>query len=231
MMKTFSRLPFMIGVLLLCLTVSISASAETRQMRDSLRHEVRVGWGDQLFETLIWHAPQITTIIPDNPYLAPEDYHFPSKENYRYTQHLFVEYQYRFNRWFGLGAMVDGSGVLWDDVTRDGKGRVCATNRNQHFYNLIVMPTVRFTYFWHPNVNLYSGLGLGMDINGGTELDVFGHHTSIGAAVNITALGLSANYQRYFAAVEFGGAYALRDGQTMFLLGSRLFTASVGVRF
>lgn len=220
---------------LLILTIAhlfaLGALAESKQMRDSLRHEVRLGWGDQLFETLMWHAPKALTIIPDNPYVNPLDFRETRKENYRYTQHLFVEYQYRINKWLGVGGLFDGSGVVWDNVSRNGRGEVVGKDKNQHFYNLVIMPTVRFSYLWHPNVSLYSGLGVGLDINGGTEVDVMGRHTVVGAAVNITALGLSANYDRYFASVEWGGMYALRNPQTMFMMSSRIITASVGVHF
>ena len=54
------------------------------------RNEIRVGWGDQLFESLMWHNPtSITTTMPE---AWSQTYH----ENYRHHQHLWAEYQYRF---------------------------------------------------------------------------------------------------------------------------------------
>jgi hypothetical protein len=93
------------------------------------------------------------------------------------------------------------------------------------------MPTIRFTYFHHPYVNLYSGLGIGMDINGGTETNAYGFHNDIGAAINLTVFGVSANYDRWFAAVDFGGMYALKNKNTIFLLSSRMINVSIGARF
>lgn len=224
-----NKLPYLL-ILVLC-TFSISSFAERSEDRFSKPNELRIGWGDQLFETLIWHDPVTRTIIPNNPILPPQDFREVYKENYRYSQHLFLEYQYRFNRWFGLGAMFDGSGFSWNLVTRDGSGKELARSGREYCYNLVVMPTVRFTYFWHENVNIYSGLGLGIDVNGGTETNVHGKHTEVGAAFNVTLVGLSANYKRYFAAIEYGGMYALHDGNAVYMVKSRMFTASLGVRF
>lgn len=215
--------------ILILLLLPLAAAAESKQMRDSLRHEVRIGWGDQLFETLVWHAPQVVTIIPSTPYFDPLDYRESRKENYRYTQHLFAEYHYRWNKWLSFGGLFDASAVLWDNVVRNGKGAEVSRDPNQHFYNLVIMPTVRFTYLWHPYVSLYSGVGLGMDINGGTEIDAMGRQTVVGAALNITALALSVNYQRYFVSIEWGGMYAFENPKTLFMVSSRIFTASFGV--
>ena len=92
-------------------------------------------------------------------------------------------------------------------------------------YNLVFMPTIRFTYLHHPNVNLYSGLGLGMDINGGSEMDGWGRKTVVGAAVQFTVIGLSANYERWFWFADFGGLYALRNGNTIFMTSSKIISA------
>lgn len=188
-------------------------------------NEIRFGWGDQLFETLMWHNPTSYTIT------MPTSYRQTYHENYRYHQHLWLEYQYRFSYWFSLGAMVDVSEVAWDDVTRDGTGIEQSRDRDHYFYNAILMPTVRFTYFHHPNVNIYSGLGFGMDINGGTEKNAKGYKTDIGAAVNLTVIGFSFNYDRWFATIDFGGMYALRNTNYIFLLGSRMINVGIGARF
>lgn len=220
------------GVLLMVLCLlCVPMCAESRTDVSERPDEVRIGWGDQMFETLMWQNPTTQTIIPENPYFPPTDLRETRKEKYRYSQHLFVEYSHHFNHWFSLGAMVDASGFSWDIVTRDGTGAVLNRVGREYCYNVVIMPTFRFTYLWHPNVNLYSGLGLGLDVNGGTEVDIDGKHTEVGAAVNFTILGCSVNYKRYFAAVEYGGLYALRNFDYIYMMKSRMFTASVGVRF
>ena len=189
------------------------------------RNEIRIGWGDQMFESLMWHNPN--NYILSMPATYRQTYH----EDYRYHQHLWLEYQYRFAYWFSLGAMVDVSEVGWDDVVRDGRGIEQSRTTDPYFYNAIIMPTIRFTYYHLPNVNLYSGLGFGMDINGGTEKNAKGHKTDVGAALNITLLGISANYSRWFAFIECGGMYALKNTNTIFLLSSRMINTGIGVRF
>ena len=199
--------------------------AETKWDYVNRRNEIRIGWGDQLFESLVWHNPtSVTTTMP-----AEATYQY--KERYRHHQHLWMEYQYRFKHWFSLGAMVDMSEVGWDVVTRNGQGTELARDKKNYFYNLVIMPTIRFTYFHHPNVNIYSGLGVGMDINGGTEVDGKGRHTALGAAVNLTLVGISANYDRWFCAFDFGGMYALKNANAIYMASSRIMNVSIGARF
>ena len=207
------------------LSLSAPVWAEDKEAYKTMRHEVRIGWGDQLFESLMWHNPTYRIRV------MPADWTHTEHENYHHDQHIWAEYQYRFKSWVSFGAMTDISFVHWDDVTRNGLGQVLHRDKGHYFYNLVIMPTVRFTYYHHPNVNLYSGLGIGMDINGGTETDGRGRHTVVGAAANFTVFGVSANYQRWFWTVDFGGMYALRNIDTIFMLSSRIINVSFGARF
>lgn len=209
---------------MLC-SIAVVGFAENKWTHITQRNELRIGWGDQLFESLIWHNP--TSIITT----MPDSYQQVYKENYSYNQHVWMEYQWRFTHWFSLGAMVDFSHVGWDEVTRNGKGAELNRKENQFFYNAVIMPTIRFTYFHHENVNFYSGLGIGLDINGGTETNALGNHTDVGAAVNLTVFGISANYQRWFWTVDCGGLYALKNMNTIFLMSSRIVNVGMGVRF
>ena len=211
-------------LLLLC-SIAVVGSAENKWTYITQRNELRIGWGDQLFESLIWHNP--TSIITT----MPDSYQQVYKENYSYNQHVWMEYQWRFTHWFSLGAMVDFSHVGWDEVTRNGKGAELNRKEDQFFYNAVIMPTIRFTYFHHENVNFYSGLGVGLDINGGTETNALGNHTDVGAAINLTVFGISANYQRWFWTIDCGGLYALKNMNTIFLMSSRIVNVGMGVRF
>lgn len=201
------------------------AMAEEKTDRIERRHEVRLGWGDQLFETLMWHKPTgvITSMPADWQRIYPEDYH--------YDQHLWLEYQYRPNYWFSFGGMLDMSEVHWTNVTRNGLGQEVSREPGHYFYNVVIMPTVRFTYLHHEYVNLYSGLGIGLGINGGTEKDVQGRTDLLGAALNLTLIGMSVNYQQYFATVDFGGLYSLKNANCIFLASSRMINVSIGMRF
>lgn len=205
--------------------VTVGAKAEDNMAFTDNPNELRAGWGDQLFETLVWHNP--TSHITTMPTTWHEVYH----EDYHYDQHVWIEYQRRFAYWFSLGMMVDWSDVRWTDVTRDGKGTEVARDPGHFFYNLVFMPTIRFTYFHHEYVNIYSGLGFGMGINGGTETNAKGKKTDVGAAVNLTLVGFSANYDRWFMAVDFGGLYSLKNANYIFLASSRIINVSIGARF
>lgn len=212
-------------MILVLSSMGSTAYAETRFDHLNMRNEIRIGWGDQLFESLVWHNPtSITTTMP-----AEVTYNY--KERYRHNQHIWLEYQYRFNYWFSLGGMFDMSEVGWDLVTRDGRGTELARNKNNYFYNIVIMPTVRFTYFHHEFVNIYSGLGIGLGINGGTEVDGLGKHTALGAAVNFTLVGISANYQRWFCAFDLGGLYSLKNANSIYMASSRILNFSIGARF
>jgi len=200
-------------------------SAEDNWAYIEWRNELRLGWGDQLFESLMWHNPtSIATTLP-------ADFRRTYHENYRHSQHIWLEYQWRLKEWVSFGAMMDISGVDWRDVTRNGAGQEIERSDRKYFYNLVFMPTVRFTYFFHPNVNIYSGLGFGMDINGGTETNGAGKTTDVGMAINVTAVGVSANYDRWFMAVDLGGLTALKDKNAIFMAVSRMINVSIGARF
>ena len=214
-----------LSILLLFFCIACTVGAETKWDHLERRNEIRIGWGDQLFESLMWHNPtSIATTMP-------ETWQATYKEGYKHCQHLWLEYQWRFTHWFSLGAMVDGSGVSWINVTRNGKGTEISRSGQQYFYNLVFMPTVRFTYFHHPNVNLYSGIGIGMDINGGTETNGYGKHTEVGIAINGTVFGVSANYDRWFMTMDLGGLTALKDANNIYMAFSRMINVSIGARF
>ena len=206
-------------------TLLMSAQAEDKFAFEQNRNELRVGWGDQLFESLVWHNP--TSFVCTLPESFEKMYH----EDYHYDQHVWLEYQRRFAYWFSIGLMMDWSDVRWTDVTRNGQGNEVAREGGHWFYNLVLMPTIRFTYFHHDYVNIYSGLGFGMGINGGSETNAKGKKTDVGAALNLTVLGVSANYDRWFMAVDFGGLYSLKNTNAIFLASSRMINVSIGARF
>lgn len=214
-------------LVLLCFMVigSSTAQAETKEQFKQWKNELRIGWGDQLFESVVWHNP--TSVIKT----MPASYRQTYQENYRYFQHIWLDYHRRHTYWFAYGVMTDVSCVKWDDVTRDGTGHEVGRVNDRDFYNIILMPTIRFTYFHHPYVNLYSGLGAGMGINTGTEVNGKGFHTDIGMAAYICVLGLSANYKRCSAHIDLGGMYSIRDKNTIFLASSRMVSVGLGVRF
>lgn len=211
-----------------------SVRHDIRDYRDSIRnvrrhtngempHEVSIGWGDQAFESLIWRQQEHPTILP------PE-YTSIYNEDFCYTQHWFFEYRYRINYWYSFGFLVDYSGVFWNQVERDGQGTELARLENRYFHNIIAMPVVRCSYFQHDYTSLYSAIGLGVNVNTGTEIDYKGRTTAVAPAVNITLIGLRVGKGRWYGAVELGGMFSLGGINEIYMLGSRLFTLSAGVK-
>ena len=107
----------------------MSVHAEDKWAYLHQHNELRIGWGDQLFESLVWHNP--TYIVKTMPTSYEQVYH----ENYRHDQHVWIEYQWRFKHWVSFGGMVDWSDVRWDDVTRNGAGVEVAREGGHWFYN------------------------------------------------------------------------------------------------
>ena len=193
-----------------------------RHAYDNMPHDVRIGWGDQLFETVMWRDRGHYSDMP----VGYVDFY---DENFRYTQHCFVEYMYNFNYWYALGVLVDYSGVIWDRVERNGQGEELSRELDRNFHNITFVPTVRFSYYHHDYVSLYSALGVGLNINTGTEL-ISGHATKAAPVVNITLLGVRVGKGRFYAGVEIGAMASLNNAYEVYMFGSRLFTASIGVR-
>ena len=214
-----------LAIITVSLLMPLLVLAETKAQSMVWNHELRIGWGDQLFESLVWHNP--TTVIKS---LSPE-LRFVNEENFRYRQHLWAEYQYSASHWFSVGMKLDMSEVSWVLVTRDGQGQVVSTDNGHYFYNVEIMPVMRFTYFRLDWVNLFLSLGGGLAINGGTEPGPKGNKTVFGWAADVTLLGATFNYKRAFIGLEYGGIYAMQSTNNIFLLKSAMFRASIGVRF
>ncbi len=175
------------------------------------RHEVRIGWGDMLYETWMWHDNYRT-------------------EHYRYTGHLFSEYQYYLKPWFSLGGQLDYEQVWWDQ-TMEGNRVLENPIQDVTFYNITILPMMRFTYCRRNYFAMYSSLGLGMTINGGTETDMKGRHTACSPAWSVTLLGFKAGGNHLFGTVEVGFLNALAGRNYIYMVGSRLVSASVGYSF
>lgn len=176
--------------------------------QDPSRHEVRLGWGDMLFETMAFHASS-THQYPIN---KPTGYRFQENRDYGYTGHIFAEYRYHFSPLFSLGMQTDFEGIFW--TTETG-----FRSRN---YNLTLLPNVRFTYFRREWVRLYSGIGAGLLVAFDNE-----RRTEAAPALNLNFLGVQVGRGRWSGSVELGLMAALRSGNDIYMLGSRLVSVSV----
>ena len=203
--------------LLLILTTLLPLTLMAEEMADrSWRlHEIRIGYGDPMFETMVWHT-------------SPTYFTLEKTMNYKFTGHIFAEYHYRPNAWFSYGGQIDYQQVFWmkeDLVNGDYK----YTNHN--FFDISVMPTIRFTFFWSEYVNLYCGMGAGLLINGGTDKDYQGHQVAFAPVTDLRLLGVSVGKEMFFGTFDIGGMFSLTNTNTIYMVGSRIFSASIGLRF
>ena len=80
-------------LLLACSVIPLAVMAETKETREALKHEVRIGYGDPMYETMRWKDEPNKLGVPMNV-----------RQNYRYTGHIYGEYMYRVNSWLGVGG-------------------------------------------------------------------------------------------------------------------------------
>ena len=154
---------------------------------------------------------------------------FAEKQNTSWTPHFGLEYQYRINRWLGVGLMTDYQRTQWNEVLYNNENEEVARSR-QHFYNLSFIPTVRFTYLNTKLVNLYSALSVGITINGGTEKDEAGRNTVVSPAFELSLIGATINKGPWFLGLELGGLYSLKGSNNIYMVNSKLLTLSFGYR-
>lgn len=204
------RLLLALSLLLVCSTVSLHASEPLPG-----RHTVRMGWGDMLFETLVFHSSLPGTY--PSPETLPSSFTRTENYDFGYTGHFYAEYSYRLSRVVSVGIQADVEGIFWKEGTFDRyhKPKVPATQvRN---WDIVLMPTVRFTYLNRPLVRLYSGLGAGalfaLDNAGGFQL---------ASALNFNWIGVEIGKGHWGGNVELGMLNALTDAYHVFQLGSRL---------
>ncbi|MBO6097130.1 MAG: hypothetical protein J6P56_07470 [Bacteroidales bacterium] len=121
------------------------------------KHLVRLGWGDALYETLVFHPADGTSA-------------------HTYSGHWFADYQYQLTPLISLGGQADFQSICW---TKNG-------SRVKNF-DLCILPTVRFTWLRKEWVRLYSGAGIGVlvawDNAGGKDLAPALNINSIGVQV------------------------------------------------
>lgn len=205
-------------ILLAVWLMPMAMHAETKETRDQQRHEFRIGYGDPMFETMRWKDEPNKLGVPMNV-----------RQDYRYTGHIYGEYMYRVNSWLGVGGQLDFGATTFKYNTyklNDAGEQYLASSDPRYFYDVCLMPSVRFTYFHHEWVNLYSGLQLGVGIHG----DYKGR-AECGAAFGITALGLSVGRDHWFGTFEFGGLSNIQSLTAIYTLWTKWFNVSVGYRF
>ena len=192
----------MLKKLLISLLALVLFPSFLMAQQDFRRHEFRLGMGDMGFEKAAFHNSR-------------------QQVGYRYFGHLFAGYRYSFNDWLGAGADVDFSNVSWESS---------ADRSNHDFQNISIIPSVRFTYFRKGIVSMYSGLGIGLNINTGTEIDYLGRKTVCAPTFNPVFYAISLAYKNAFGTLELGPLVSLNNRFEIFMLGSRAISISIGYR-
>jgi len=197
------RFLFSVLVLFSCFTLAGQGKS------DSASPFIRIGWGDMMFEKSSWCTNSTTF-------------------NYKYTGHVFGEYQYPVLDWLNVGFKADWSAVYWDSRESWNTPMI---DKNHFFTNICLMPELRFSYFRKGIVEMYSGFGYGLLFNTGTEVDFKNRTTACAGVFDLTAYGISLNYKQYFASFELGGLNSFVEiKKELYMLGSRLFSFSIGIK-
>ena len=199
------------------------------------RHSLRIGWGlgsNHPYKNYInttsgdpIEAIQGMTSAEAHDFL--QRYRKTANTQYSNRGHLFLAYQYKFNHWLSAGVELDWLSCHYLFDYQDGYGVLVERARTSYLDQMTIMPTVRFTYFCRPLVELYSGLGLGYTLS----VESFVSH---GFTVSPTLFGVNVGNEHWFAEVELGGMVTVTTswiGNPEILFSSRIVSAAVGYRF
>ena len=144
----------LLTILLFCMAVPVFGAQPPEG-----RHTFRLGWGDMLFETMAFQ-PTVAGIHP-SPESLPSSYTRNEKYGFGYTGHIYAEYLYRFTKVVSVGIQADAEGIFWKEGTFDRYHKLTVPEVPVRNWDIVLMPTVRFTWLHRPLVRLYSGLGAG----------------------------------------------------------------------
>ena len=194
-------------VFLLCLAMPLLARSQ-----DYLPHQVRLGWGDMLFETMAYH-----------PGAAADGRRM---HNFGYTGHIFAEYRYRFTPLVGFGVQADYEGIFWKETLCDGYWKPVGDTVPVRNSNICLIPTLQLNYFNKEWVELYFGSGIGALISFDNA-----RHVEAAPAVDMTLLGIWMGKGHWGGALELGGLSAILSTDKIYMLGSRLISVSFNYRW
>lgn len=186
-------------------------------------HSVSFIVADAIWESVIYHDKVMIDYTFGNP-----NFTYTDKNNYRHSPHFTLEYAYRLKPWFEVGVQTNFQLTTWDLIETTGN-RVEST-RNC-FYNLSFIPEARFVYLHKKWVEMHSGLGFGMDINGGSEVFPHKGHSVNTWALDLNYVGVAVGQGHWYGTFDLGGTFAMLGTSSIFMLSSRIFRLGVTYRF
>ena len=209
---------------ILVLTILSAAAAAAAGSDGSGRHQVRLGWGDMLFETLAFH-PSATLQYP-NPEALPAAFSSDQRHDYGYTGHIFAGYYHRLTKVVSVGGDLDFEGIFWKETTFDRYRVPTGPSKSVRNYNLTILPGVQLTYLDTEWVRMYSGIGAGillaMDNDGGFE---------VAPALNLNLVSVQVGKGHWYGALELGMLNALLGASKVYMAGSRLVSVSLNYKW
>ena len=183
------------------------------------RHQVSIGWGDMLFETMAFHESPSHAYAPE---LLPADFSVVEKHNFGYTGHLFASYLYRLNKVVSLGGQLDYEGIFWKETSYDRYHKQQGVSVPSRNYNLSMLPTVRLTFLDKEWVRLHAGVGRGL-------LLAFDNAGVLEAApvLDLNLISVEVGKGQWTGTMGFGLMAALANANKVYMLGSRLVSVSL----
>ena len=179
--------------------------------------------GDMASETIIYQDD------PNRTYTGTSGA-FTEDNGYGYTPHYGITYIHKINSWLAAGVLLDCQNTWWTRTVYEGSNTPRSKSR-EHFYNLSLLPTLRFTYMEKNGWNLYSAIMAGLSVNGGSEKDYKGRNTLAGLGIGVTFFGVGYRWGNWGAAAELGMLAGLHDVNTLFMVGTRLLSVGVSYHF
>lgn len=204
------------------------------------RHSLRLGWGLGTKHLYNDYA-DLNTIIPPSYLPRTAIQGMTAAEAHEYLMnyrditvgnpqqfgHLLLGYRYNVNSWFSTGVEIDWLYSWRHYEFKNGYGDIVSKSL-ANLHQLTLMPTVRFTYYHHPLVELYSGLGLGYTIYASESL------ITHGLTLYPTLFGINVGNQHWYAEIELGGMATLTNSwfsNPGILFSSRILSVAIGYRF
>ena len=183
------------------------------------RHQVSIGWGDMLFETMAFHESPSHGYAPE---LLPADFITSERHKMGYTGHLFASYLYRLNKVVSLGGQLDFEGIFWTEANYDRYHNQQGEATRCRNYNLSMLPTARFTFLDKEWVRLHAGVGTGL-------LLAFDNAGVLEAApvLDLNLISVEVGKGQWSGTVGFGLMAALANANKVYMLGSRLVSVSL----
>ena len=202
----------LLTLLLLCVAVPVFGALPPEG-----RHTLRLGWGDMLFETLAFHSTVRGTY--PSPESLPAHFSRDEKYDFGYTGHFYAEYLYRFSKVVSVGIQADAEGIFWKEGNFDRYHKLTQPEVPVRSWDVVLMPTVRFTWLNRPLVRLYSGLGAG-------TVFAFDNQKQFkaGIALNLNWIGIEIGKGHWGGNVELGMLNSLSDVYHIYQAGSRILS-------